>query len=88
MDRPSHKRLHPKYSPSDDETIDDDEDVDDDIPDINNTSTDAANLALGDEFLREKFLNCISERLARTKRGNHVTAAGSREKENSTETLV
>lgn len=78
------KSLQPKHTPSDDETTDDDEDYDD-SPDIDNTSTDTALLAVGDEALREKFLNGISELLAHTKGGKHVTAAALREKEDSIE---
>ncbi|KAJ5951069.1 uncharacterized protein N7479_009482 [Penicillium vulpinum] len=71
-------------SPSDGNTTDDDEDYDN-SSDIDGTSTDTAMLAGGDEALCEKFLNCISELLAHTKGGKHVTAAALREKEGSIE---
>ncbi|CAI7607135.1 unnamed protein product [Penicillium bialowiezense] len=80
----SDKPLQPKHTPSDDEITDDDEDYDD-SPDTDNTSTDTAVLAVSDEALREKFLNSISELLAHTKGGKHVTAAALREKEDSIE---
>ncbi|OQE24193.1 hypothetical protein PENFLA_c010G07111 [Penicillium flavigenum] len=78
----SEKPLQPKHTPSDDEITDDDEDYDD-SPDTDNASTDTAVLAVGDEALREKFLNSISELLAHTKGRKQVTAAALREQEDS-----
>jgi hypothetical protein len=75
----SEKPLQPKIIPTDD-----DEDYDD-SPEIDNTSTHTAVLAVGDEILREKFLDSISELLTHTKGGKHVTAAALREKEDSIE---
>jgi hypothetical protein len=79
----SDKPLQPKYSAFDDETTDD-EDYGDN-PDIDKTSTDTTILTVGDEVLREKFLNSISELLAHTKGGKHVTAAALRDKDDSIE---
>jgi hypothetical protein len=80
----SDKTLQLKHTPSVDETTDDDEEYDG-SPDIDKTSIDTAILAVGDEVLREKFLDSISELLAHTKGGKHVTAAALREKEDSIE---
>lgn len=80
----SDKLLPLKDTPSVDQETDDDEEYDD-SPDIDKASIDAATLPIGDEILREKFLNSISELLAHTKGGNHVTAATLREKEDSIE---
>ncbi|KAJ6108542.1 hypothetical protein N7523_009865 [Penicillium sp. IBT 18751x] len=76
--------LQPKHTLPIDETTNDDEEYDD-SPDIEETSINAAFLAVGDKVLREKFLNSISELLAHTKGGGHVTAAALREKEDSVE---
>ncbi|CAI7639200.1 unnamed protein product [Penicillium pancosmium] len=76
--------LQPKHEPSDDETTDDEGDYEDG-PQFDSTSTDTAVLATGDEVLREKFLNSISELLAHRKGGKYVTAAALREKEDSIE---
>ncbi|KAJ5998540.1 hypothetical protein N7451_006350 [Penicillium sp. IBT 35674x] len=72
-----------KHTPSVNGETDDEEY--DDSPSIDKTSTDAATLTLGHEVLWEKFLNSISELLAHTKGGKHVTAAALREKEDSIE---
>lgn len=80
----SDKSLQPKHTPSDDEITEDDEDYYD-SPDTDKISIDTTFLAVGDENLREKFLNSISELLAHTKGGKYVTAAALREKEDSIE---
>lgn len=79
----SDKPLQPKHTPSDHDTTDDEDYLD--SLDIDNASTDTALLAVGDKALREKFLNSISELLAHTKGGEHVTAAALREKEDAIE---
>lgn len=83
----SDERLQRNHSPTEYETNLDDEDFDD-SSDIENTSTYTDILTVDDAILREKFLNCVSELLAHTKGGKHVTATALREKEDSVEVDV
>lgn len=78
-------------SPEDgDEEEDDDDDYDDEMDDCLGADLIATGagphpLAVSDEPIRQKFLNCIAELLAHKKGGKYVAATALREKEDSVE---
>jgi len=87
VDGPSRPNLVPDVLPED---LDDSkDDWDDDLDTDAIIAAEAPDyLAVRDEPIREKFLDCVAELLAHTKGGKHVAATALREKENSVEVDV